>query len=46
MRLMISVDWVSRTAREGRERWEGVMVVGWGDIGDERICMRESLLKM
>lgn len=46
MRWMISVEWVSRTAREGSEGLEDMMVVGWGDFGDKRICMGESLLKM
>ena len=46
MRWMILVDWVSRSEREGGGRWGDVVVVGWVDGGDERICRGESLLKM
>ena len=46
MRWMVSVERVSRTAREGSEGLEDIVVVCWGDSGDERFCMGASLLRM
>ena len=46
MRWIVSVERVSRTAREGSGRLEDMILVGWGDVGDERICRGESLLRM
>ena len=42
---MISVGRVSRLAREDDEGSEDV-VIGWGDSGDKRAWMGESLLRM
>ena len=42
---MISVDRLSRAAREDDEGWETV-VIAWGDCGNEGIWIGESLLRM
>lgn len=45
MRWIISVERVSRVAREDDEGSEDV-VIGWADSGDKRVWMGESLLRM
>ena len=46
MRWMVSVERVSRSAREGGEGLEDIVFVGWRGFGAERICRGESLLRM